>query len=249
MSIATELSHTTTANANVISGKDFKLHFPDTTFCLVNNLDVSYRGSHYHTGVNKSPTPFKYAFEFIDIHQLYLWLDRRISIRLVEIMDDSLIDVSGESFKANMCILGEKQLISELPLWHNLEWCNTVVRYYGTCSSMNMASWSQTEDLCLAAVRKSSRALLFIKNPSKAVCLEALRQNYRALQYITEPTEEMCLEAIRQNGLALQYITEPTDEMCLAAVQQTGDALQFVIHKTREIGLAALSQYGIGIDV
>ena len=75
----------------------------------------------------------------------------------------------------------------------------------------------QTPELCLAAVRHRSFAIMSVKEQTPEICLVAVRQYGYALKHVKEQTPEICLAAVKENGLALKHVKEQTPEICLAA--------------------------------
>ena len=59
-------------------------------------------------------------------------------------------------------------------------------------------------------------------------CLAAVKKNSYALQYVKNQTPEMCLVAVKKNGWTLQYVKQQTKEICLAAVKNYSLAFQFI---------------------
>lgn len=85
-----------------------------------------------------------------------------------------------------------------------------------------------TDKICMAAVKKSGRALFFIENQTEELCLTAVRQDGSALEYVENQTHEICLAAVTQNGLALQYVEKQTEEICLTAVKNKAIPLKII---------------------
>jgi hypothetical protein len=65
---------------------------------------------------------------------------------------------------------------------------------------------SQTERICLAAVRSNGMALRHVKHQTYQICLAAVKQNGRALQYVNHQTVDICHEAIKEDPKAHEYV-------------------------------------------
>lgn len=111
-----------------------------------------------------------------------------------------------------------------------------------------------SNDICKLAVQKDGRVIRFIKNPSEEVCILAVKQNGRALQYIVEQNEDLCRLAVQNNGFALKYVKNQykTDKICFSAVQQNGLSLQFIKNTYglpyNEICILAMKQNGLALE-
>jgi len=99
---------------------------------------------------------------------------------------------------------------------------------------------TQTEDICLEAVKLCGYALLHVKNKTDELCMEAINEDGLSLQFIEDQTPEMCLKAIKKNPSALQFVHNQTTNFCLEAVKRDGHAFIHVHQQTPEICLEAL---------
>jgi hypothetical protein len=99
---------------------------------------------------------------------------------------------------------------------------------------------TQTEELCLAAVKQNVCALKWVKHQDEGVCLAAVQQDGLALKWVNAQTEAICLAAVQNYGGALEYVKKQTEAICLAAVKYDGYALYYVKEQTEEICLAAV---------
>lgn len=86
----------------------------------------------------------------------------------------------------------------------------------------------ETEELCLAAIKKQPESLRYIKNQTENMCVAGVRENGEFLFFISNQTEIICLEAVKQNGLALLLVHKKTLKICKEAVKQNKDALRYV---------------------
>ncbi len=88
----------------------------------------------------------------------------------------------------------------------------------------------QTQELCLAMVKKDGWAIIYVQEEFKTLelYLAAVQQNGLVLEMITEQTHEICEAAIRQNWLAIKYAKVQTMHLCLIAVEQSWYAYEFI---------------------
>jgi hypothetical protein len=111
---------------------------------------------------------------------------------------------------------------------------------------------SQTEECCLAAVKRCGGELTFVVNQTHEICLEAVKQDgWSAIKYVKNKTPDICLAAVKSHPYALQFLNEyeQTEEICLEAVSKAGNMLFYVINKTPKIIKAALAQNPHSIKV
>ena len=106
---------------------------------------------------------------------------------------------------------------------------------------------SQTEEICLAAVKRHGDELSYVVDQNPEICLAAVRSkddSWDALYFAKFRNEEMCIEAVKTHPLALTHIKpeERTEKVCLEAVKKDGSMLFYVPKQTREIYLAAIAQ-------
>lgn len=113
------------------------------------------------------------------------------------------------------------------------------VKYFNS-NFMYVDGPTQTEAMCLLAVRNDGNMLGYVKNKTEKICLEAVKENGLALACVESQTEDVCLAAVGQNGFALEYVKSQTEEICLAAVERQGFALQYVKNQNKEIIKEAL---------
>lgn len=93
---------------------------------------------------------------------------------------------------------------------------------------MHIEGEQQTEEICLAAVKRDATALQFVENQTEKVCLAAIDTATFALRMVKNQTEKICSHAVKKNGLALQYVDNQTNEICLEAVKENPDAFEYV---------------------
>jgi hypothetical protein len=84
--------------------------------------------------------------------------------------------------------------------------------------------------MCIAAVKKTPRAILHIKNKTKKICLEAVKGDGSMLQYIDWQlqTRAMCLEVIKQNANNFKYIKNKTKRYYIELYKKMGDQFQYI---------------------
>lgn len=112
----------------------------------------------------------------------------------------------------------------------------------GSISLNDVPEELQTEAICIAAVKKNSWNLLYVKNQTEEICLSAVKQNSSVIQYVKNKTDEICRIAIANSPYNLEYIENQTEEICLSAVNIAGLAIKHVREQTEEICLAAVKQ-------
>lgn len=94
----------------------------------------------------------------------------------------------------------------------------------------------QTEELCLAAIRKGTNSsvdiFLHCDIQTPEVCREAINRSFFALAHVQEQSEELCLLALKQTGLAAAYFKKTFDvDFYKKCVQINYDCLQFFKNK------------------
>lgn len=87
---------------------------------------------------------------------------------------------------------------------------------------------SQTEAICLEAVKQNGLALQYVKHQTEAICLEAIKQNPMAFKWVRKQTTPICLEAIKRDlklVLEIKHFSEPVIHYL---IQHHPDALRFL---------------------
>lgn len=64
----------------------------------------------------------------------------------------------------------------------------------------------QTEEICLAAVKRDGYALEFVKEQTEEICIEAVRQNCYSIQFVENQTFKTCAEFL--NKIMGQYVKD-----------------------------------------
>jgi hypothetical protein len=100
----------------------------------------------------------------------------------------------------------------------------------------------------MAAVNKYGYSIQFIQNPSEAVKLAAINNNWNAIRVIKNPSEAAQLAAVLQNGNAIEYIKNPSEAVQLALVKSTGHAIRYIENPSEAVQLAAVKTNGYAID-
>jgi len=100
----------------------------------------------------------------------------------------------------------------------------------------------QTEELCLAAVRKNPCELAHVHNQTSLVCLAAVNREGRMLRHVHNQTEELCIAAVRQNPSSFTCVHDQTEKICLTAVTRDWEMLEHVHTQTEELCLEAADQ-------
>jgi hypothetical protein len=208
------------------------------------------RGLPLKPGLNIDPIPFSHTGDcvaggiyYCDAQDLAHWSRILGYTHLcnVTIPDGAQTVKLDRKYRSDQVILGDPYLISDHPLWQDIELCKLFVTHDGLALEYVK---EQPKELCKLAVYQAGLALKFVKEQTEEICKLAVHQAGCALKYVKEQTEELCKLAVRQNGWALQYVKEQTDEICKLAVKQSGKALQFVKEQTEEICKLAVQQSG-----
>jgi hypothetical protein len=210
--------------------------------------DMVNRGLQLKPGLNIDPNPFSHTGDcveggiyYCDAQDLIYWSHTLGYTHLctVTIPDGAQTVKLDKKYRSDRVILGDLYLISEHPLWQDVELCELIVTHEGLALEHVK---EQTEELCKLAVRQNGLALQYVKEQSDEICKLAVQQNGDGLLYVKEQTNEICKLAIRQYGHALRYVKEQTEEICKLAVQQTGWAIQYVKERSEEICKLAVRQ-------
>ena len=99
-------------------------------------------------------------------------------------------------------------------------------------------------------LKRQSKYIEYIDNPSEQLQLATVKQDGRAIYYIInneiKPSEQVQLAAVQQKGLAIAYIIHngiiPSEQVQLAAVQKDGEAIKFIENPSEQLQLAAVIQ-------
>ena len=197
----------------VFSGKEFNNIYKGYKF--VKALADEY-ADEYKEGLNIYSSTFNLAGKcsaggiyFADLNKPYMYIDYGNKFSYVTILDEALVYIEEDKFKANMIILTNILPLSEFFL--------------------------QNIQLCELFVQQNGLALEYVKDQTEEICKLAVKQNSSAFKYVKDQTEEICKLAVQQNGSVLKYFNEQTDELCKLAVKQNGLAFHFVKNQTKEI--------------
>ena len=103
---------------------------------------------------------------------------------------------------------------------------------------------SQTEKICLEAVKRHGGELAYVVNQTPEICWSAIRNYGEALYCAKFRNEDMCIEAIKNSHYAFTHIKpeERTERVCLEAVKKDGYNLWYVLRQTRKICETAIKQ-------
>ena len=222
---------------SVLTGFEFKDTYRNIKFYKLTNELELHNGFHYVDGLNIDTQKF-YPFNqcssgglyFTELNKIGMWIsygDQNMTyIREVEILDDSLVHVENNKFKANKFYLHPKVSLKDFEQWNNLEFCKLAVQQNGFALKY-ISEEKQTEEICSTLFECKLEASLLSKL--------AVQQNGYALQFVKKQTEEICKLAVQQNAYALQFVKDQTEEICKLAVQKNGHLLQYVKKQTEEI--------------
>ena len=226
----------------VITGLNFKKTYSGTVFYKLTNRDEYHNGLQFKTGLNADIITFnpkgrceKGGLYFTEYKKIAMWIRYTITdmywMRKVNILDDSLIYIEENKFKANKFVLEERVCI-----WSNMDVCIFAVLYDGIFLK-EIEKDKQTESLCKLAVMSYGPALEYVKEcfKTKDICKLAVKSSGLALEFVPHghQTEKLCLAAVGSNGIALKFVNEKlqTREMCDIAVNQNKSAVWYVSKK------------------
>lgn len=200
----------------MLLGREFNEMYSSTTFYKLTRESECHNGFQYRTGVNVDTVPFnpllicRAGLFFTDLHCIPMWIEDHVYIREVIIMEDSVVCVSQNKFKADKFILKEKILLSEFAYWLDESFCKLAL-YYDAYALQYIRN--QTDEMCLKAVTTNPFTLRFVRKQTDIICKCAVQQDGHALLYVHKQTEEICILAIRQNWAVLPYVKKITDEI------------------------------------
>ena len=97
-----------------------------------------------------------------------------------------------------------------------------------------------TEEMIEHTLKKSPRAIQYIKKQTPSRCWIVLNNDIHNLTYIKEPTDEMKMFALNK-GYAIEDIKNPTAEMCLKALETNVRAIKYIKNPTEEMCFEAIS--------
>ena len=113
-------------------------------------------------------------------------------------------------------------------------------------SLLYIHKWFQTEECCLAAVKRNGMELYYVREGLRTpeICMAAVKQDGYAISEVKNKTPDICLAAVKQTPCALQFMNEheQTEEICLEAVSKRGGMLFYVRNQTLKIVEAALEE-------
>ena len=113
-------------------------------------------------------------------------------------------------------------------------------------SLLYIHKWFQTEECCLAAVKRCGGELFYVREGLRTpeICMAAVKQDGYAISEVRNKTPDICLVAVKQNPCALQFMNEheQTEEICLEAVSKRGGMLFYVKNQTTKIIETAISE-------
>ena len=254
----------------VLTGLEFKQLYKTEFYKILKNNLIHY-DHQYIDGINICLEEFNPNGEcssgglyFVEFNKISLWLNYTKELKYivkVDILDDSLIYVEKNKFKANKFLidLSKKYEINDFLRFTNFcklndeqfmneEICRNMIQK----NAMNLSSIPfkfRTKELCELAIKKDSHAISCINTklikgePTslnhlsneqiEEVCKLVIMKEPSFLQHIIDQTEELCMLAIKKNGHALQFVKPEfmTEKICKLAVQQNSNALKYVPSK------------------
>ena len=88
---------------------------------------------------------------------------------------------------------------------------------------------TQTDVICLEAVKRYGSALEYVKNQTEEICLEAVTCWPNSLKFVKDQTKEICLEAVKTYSGSLVGHRIETEELYLTALfnQRTTGEISF----------------------
>ncbi len=162
----------------VLTGKQFHEKYKDKVFVKLTNKDEIHNRFQFKTGLNIDTIPFNPKGEcqpgglyFTDKQKLAIWLnyadEDMYYVREVSLPDDAYVYEESDKFKANKMILSEKEMIGEMSIWKDKEYCLGACKLYGG-------------------------ALRFVDEQTPCIILEAVKQNAFVLDNVKQQTKEIC---------------------------------------------------------
>lgn len=91
-----------------------------------------------------------------------------------------------------------------------------------------------TPEISLAYAEATGQILLHDEQ-TEELCLAAVKRNGLTLQVIKNQTPEICMAAVKNDGYALQYVKQQTQELCKAAVKRDAEAIKFVAPEFKKL--------------
>ncbi len=89
-----------------------------------------------------------------------------------------------------------------------------------------------SEDVQLAAVRKSAYNIIYIKNPTENVQLEVVRRDGEKIKWIMDngitTSKDVQLAAVSYHGSCIRHIENPSEPIQLAAVKNFADSITYI---------------------
>jgi len=101
-----------------------------------------------------------------------------------------------------------------------------------------------SEQVQMAAVSESGRAIEHIKNPSEQVQMAAVSESGWAIEYIKNPSEQVQMAAVKKDGRAIEHIKNPSEQVQMAAVSESGWAIEYIKNPSEQVQMAAQKQRG-----
>lgn len=119
--------------------------------------------------------------------------------------------------------------------------CLTAIKYDNNSHLLAFID-NQTDEICLAAVRKCGSALRYVGRQTEEICLAAVRRDYEALRYVENQTDEICITAIREDWRAFKHVKNQTNKVCLVAIKHDWRVLGLIEIHTSDLCREALNQ-------
>ena len=250
---------------SVLTGFEFKAKYSNTKFYKLTNESEIHNGFHYVDGLNIDTEKFNPSDQcssgglyFTELNKIAMWIsyggENMTYVREVEILDDSLVYIEENKFKADKFYLHPKVSLKNFEQWNNLEFCSTLEASH--LNKLKALHLSKLKALLLSKLEASHLSKLkdllwyklavqqCIKKQTEEIYKSVVQENGFALQCVKEQTEEICKLAVQQNGHALYHVKKQTEEICKLAVQQDCFALQYVKKQTKDLCKLAVRQNG-----
>jgi hypothetical protein len=71
-------------------------------------------------------------------------------------------------------------------------------------------------------IAEKNKSLVLNQNPSEQVQMAAVSESGRAIEHIKNPSEQVQMAAVSESGWAIEYIKNPSEQVQMAAQKQRG---------------------------
>lgn len=169
----------------------------------------------------------------------------------VEIPLDAQIYIEKDKILTDRIIVQKKQLIKDLDIWKNVEFCEDIVSKGSACVGFIDLS-TVSHDAILKMLDTDGYLIKHFDNPTIEMCMTAMKKNAYTFNQIKNPSEELCLYAMQRDSYVSIPVNKWTYKICLVMVKQKylGQLAQLLkdipeIFKSEELLSIVVSRCGI----